>query len=89
MVAAGSSQGRSLMRPLLLLGAHTASIMAGCKTNAEHYFRFLPFFVVVKTKILQILPCLANSCFRSQLKGHLLCERLPRAKLVIPSSLLL
>lgn len=32
----------------LLLGLHTASIPAYCKTNAEGYFHFSYFFVKVK-----------------------------------------
>lgn len=39
-----SSQGRRLVGSLSLLGVHTASIMAPCKTNAECFFFFLPYF---------------------------------------------
>lgn len=36
--------GGSFVRPRSLLGVQAASGMAPCKTNTQHYFRFLPFF---------------------------------------------
>lgn len=54
-----SSPGRSLAAPLLLPGMCAGSIMAHCKTNAKHYFPFLPFFI--KGKILFGLPSVSES----------------------------
>lgn len=45
------------MGPLLLLGVLAVSLIwqTHCKTNAEHYFHFLLFSVIVKS-LLGFLP---------------------------------